>query len=775
MLDDTKILRIASILNLSTTKNRENTISSLITNILFQYNEELTATEIYDLIKETFNIQPFKNEIEESLRKQVAQGNMEEVAGLKYKLSEKSIIPLRKDELHYKLETEERFKRFEVFVRNMTKDIDEIDLKELWSAFNNYIYECFYQYGENAIKHFQAAKPEEEREKLIDESPYKNSITKIKPTLKDLFKKVIIQFAYKLDLGDIIFLESLAKKTLSFYSLGLPKELHEEIEDINLVDWIIFVDTNFLYSILNLHKHPENEASIEFLNLVQRNNLKIKFKFIPVTLKELQHKKEVFEELIPKTNFKESHIKSLLQSEKLDAFSQAYYEKYLKDPSSTLHPSEVINTAERTLTYVKHIEKYNAKYEMFEESYLNARVTEYERYLNVINETRGEKGLPPKFKHETQLYHDIFLREIIDYLRFQVNKERPKTFSEIKFLGVTLDKTLINYDKAILSKTAFGDFIIPNFFLPSFLLGKIYQLLPLQTENYKQAFITAIATFSFFENIQTSKDIQKFVNYYKNMGLDDDKLLLSFITDEFFIKRFFENETEEKRKDFIESEINKKFKELNIKAVEAEKENTELKEKLSGRTEESQSTSELLKKNESIIRDLKLKEELLETELKKVKLRKEALTPAIAQRSLTDEIEIRNLQDENKNIKETLASIEYKQLLEEYYKKKKLFKESKWIEFSKKKKYIFLWYLLFWILPGIILFIIYENTEIDNPLVKYLIPIVIYIANSILSFINKNSIAFSFNYLFNKGNLKRRCFLEFDEQFTEEPPLKPVI
>jgi len=118
-----------------------------------------------------------------------------------------------------------------------------------------------------------------------------------------------------------------------------------------------------------------------------------------------------------------------------------------------------------------------------------------------------------------------------------------QTFSEIKYLGVTLDKLLIAFDKFELGKRRR---VIPNFYTPSFLLDRIRKFAPIQTDNYKRAFITAISSFNFYDkSVKKSKDAQKFVNYYRSKGLNDEKILLSFLTDDLFLDSFFREETNE--------------------------------------------------------------------------------------------------------------------------------------------------------------------------------------------------------------------------------------
>ena len=246
-----KITKISEILNLSTTENRTNTIRSLVENILFSYNEELTRDEIINLVLEMFDIDLFKNEVEEVLAKLIDIDSIS-IKDNKYKISDAKYSEIHRLNVVNKTNEENRFERFDKLIREF-ETIDKEELKTLWTHFNYYLIECFYQYGENALKFFKV-NGDDASDKLIDEKPFRNTITQFKDEkLKRIFKKLVEIFPSKLSVEDLNYLESLARKTLSFYSLGLPKELHEELTNLELVDWLIFVDTNFLYSILDLH------------------------------------------------------------------------------------------------------------------------------------------------------------------------------------------------------------------------------------------------------------------------------------------------------------------------------------------------------------------------------------------------------------------------------------------------------------------------------------------------------------------------------------------
>lgn len=285
-----KISKIARILELSSTETRENAISSFIENVIYFFdNEALTIKDILECISELFDIQPIENEIQIIIESLIKRGDLISPQN-KFKLSDEKFLQIKRTALKVEESAQQRKKRFSLLIKELG-EVNEKELNLLWEHFNEYLYECFYQYGEYALNNFVQSNNQENQLRLVNGSPYHNAIKKISnPNTKEIFQKLVMYFAQKLNTDDLDYLESLANKTLSFYSLGLPKNLHQEVLK-SQIDWTILVDTNFLYSILGLHKNVETDASIELLKIVKELNLNVRFKYIPATIQELKRKK----------------------------------------------------------------------------------------------------------------------------------------------------------------------------------------------------------------------------------------------------------------------------------------------------------------------------------------------------------------------------------------------------------------------------------------------------------------------------------------------------
>ncbi|SEJ41838.1 hypothetical protein SAMN04487995_4595 [Dyadobacter koreensis] len=578
----------------------------MIDSILYSYGEPLSLSSIVSLIQDIFKINPNHHELTEAINFQLKESQLFSSDG-KISLTAEKYLDLQALDIKSKEEQQSRFGRFKQ-IANPELQIDS-KINKLWIVFNEYILDTFYQYGESAVNHFRLYNIDSD---IRETNSYKNALEKLSQDERILFKEVVLKFTNSLSSQDIEYLDSLANKTVSFHSLGLPNDLHLEVIDKEIFNWVIFVDTNFLFSILNLHKHPENQAAHELIKLVNLSKLRIDFRYTPFTLKELKGQKSEFSNNIPKEKFTKSQISAMLRSGKLDSFSEAYYKNLLNNSEATLHPTEVIDYSEKTLQ-VSNITKFNSDFAKISEEYLEKCIGEYQHYINIINDAYQQRNsIKSIYKSEKQLHHDVFLREAILYLQ-AATKTNPENLSQKKYLGLTLDKLLIKYDKYELSKQS-HDYVLPNFYLPSFLLKKLYQILPIETQDHKKAFVTAIATFTFFESSEKSKEVQKFVAYYRNMGLEDEDTLLSFITDEFFLNGFFRENIYQA--DFIESELNRRLK-------STQQENNQLKsEKFQIERSERAEEDEIARFQEEIDH-LKNIEKVYSASLKKVQVKRE--------------------------------------------------------------------------------------------------------------------------------------------------------
>lgn len=609
-----KLDRIITTLNLVGSDTREETIRSMIENSLYSYNEPVEPKNLQEIIKVDFGISLFENELFSTIDSLQNEHLIQVVDGGKIRLSEERYRELLKIELGIKdQEAKRKTALIDIFNSHADRSLSQDELNTLVTTFTEYIHECFLEYGKKAISFFAPSQFEITQTSHIE--IINSNLRKLSDnSLNDLFKKVINDFPKYINSDFLDYLEKLAKKTECFYSLGLTKDLHDEIINIKFIDWVVFLDTNFLYSILNLHRHPETYACKELIKLVNQYHLGIKFTYTNETRKELLNKRDEFKSHILNTNFTPGQIRALLKSEKLDDFSKSYFESKLNDPE-TPHPTEVIDE-HIVILRQQNIQIYQSKFMRLSEDFIKDQISKFRDYERMRNEVRTDKKLPLKYEKDLDLLeHDIFLREAVLSLR----NHRATNLNEIKYFALTLDKALIGYDKQDTNRSD-RPIKVPVFFLPSFFLSKITKFLPVVTDDYKRAFITAISSIAFEQsNKKVSYSLQQSVRKFHNMGITDERLILSCVSQKVFLDEFENLKNESDQENFIESAINKKIEELENEKSRLSSQLEYTHEKIRQfKSNESEKNNVIEKLNDDI-KEITSTQKIYENELKKAK------------------------------------------------------------------------------------------------------------------------------------------------------------
>lgn len=600
--------KILETLSLSASDTREDTIKSIIRTTLLESNIPIDLSELKDNIDIVYEISLYDTEFNPILKTLYEDGEIIISSKSLYSLAEEEKTKLIELEAKRRSSEVIRFQNFKNFINEKSKTkIAEPDIKLLWETLKNYFYGCFFQYGVKAIEFLHPQNLKSESTNYINGEVFNDALKKLaNQELSNIFKIAVDLFPDYATKEDLDFIDEIGQKTLSFASLGLsPEQAYEDL-DKELIDWTLYLDTNFLFSILDLHSNIENEASKELLKLVVLNKdiIKIKFRYSELTLKELRHKKDDFHNL--DESLTDSAVRAILKSDDLDEFARKYYSELLNNRDGTLHPTKIIDLAEMTLPKDGVLISRNHKQiDSLGESYINERIVEYQRYIDAVNETRMEfskrKYLPfrPYYRSDSQITHDVVLREVILDSRRLFKKEEVKTFNEVRYFGLTLDELLIKYDSY--NSRSSGLIKYPTFFRPSFLLNKLVKLLPIKTPDYKKAFIKAVSARGFYKDPQKSNDIIKVVTYLKKYGIDNESVLLNLITEKLFMDKYHQENVKEgfNSDEFFESEMNVVLANKEKEVLNSKAELADLAEKTKLEIEEKEKLKVQNKKNEA--------------------------------------------------------------------------------------------------------------------------------------------------------------------------------
>lgn len=583
-MEKKKSIKILSTLSLASSDTREETLKTIIINTLFE-KKEVLRDALQVEIKDSFGFEPYSSELVEILNTLFDSNVIKNVDG-KILLSDEERLRVTLLDAEIKEKEKIRFQNFKNFIIDELEiNIEISKIKILYSVFVEYLYYCFYEFGEEALNYFS---PKLREIDLTNEDYLQQSFQKLGDnTLCSILKTVIDKYPENISKQDLEFLNELALKTQSFASLGYSPDQSQEVIDLNLIDWVLYLDTNVLYSILNLHSHPENEACKALIQLILDNSshLKIVLRYSELSVAELVSKKDDFKYL--DKSITDSAIRGLLSSDKLDEFSRQFYTNLLQNRSATLHPSKVIDLSSSTLKAKKiEVSRNSKRLENIGEEYINIRIQEYLRFVNEKNEIRNDfkkkKGINLRnlFRSDKQATHDISLREIILSQRNSSTKDQEHlTFNNVKYYAITLDNILIQYDQQErVGNTDIRSF--PVFFKPSFLLSKLIKILPIKTDNYKKAYFKALTARGFNKDTKRSEDIINIVNYLKSQGIDNEEIINNLISEDLFLEKYKEESKSNPSFDsgiFIEGVLNEQFAEKQSELIKAREELSKIK------------------------------------------------------------------------------------------------------------------------------------------------------------------------------------------------------
>ncbi len=691
-----KHVKILSALSIAASDTRKDTFVSIVIRTLYEVGT-CEKKELSEYINEQFGFEPYQSELSETVNFLISE---DKVLCTKETLSlsneEKAAIDSQ--DIAIRDKEKARFQNFKNFItEELEAKVEGHQIRLLWATFLEYLYNSFFEYGEDALRTLHPHILSGEGRNGYYESILGTTITKLESDeLKKLFKKVIERFPDFASSEDIDFLNELAQKTLSFSSLGFEPEIALDAIKHDIVDWVLYLDTNVLYSLLDLHSHPENDSCKALVQLIRDNQdyVKIKLRYSDITYKELGHKKADFELLDDKLT--DNSINALLKSDNIDGFSKTFYENLLNNRESTIHPTEAIELSQDTLKR-KTIEigRNSKRIEHLGENYIDKKIQDYFAYITRKNEARleycTEKSITfhPIEKSDKQARHDVILRELLLDSRAKIAKGDETSLNSIKYFAVTLDDLLIRFDRSQL-RSYNDERSFPVFFKPSFLLNKLVRVLPIKTGDYKKAFIKAVTSKGFHKESTKSRDVLKIVNYLKAQGIDDERVVYNIISQDIFLEKYHKKsqDADFNQGHFIQSELNREFKAFQDQLDSTNNELIRQSENANKKTEETQR----LEARKSLLEsDVEQYQNALKNLNKRVKQLEKKKPIDNTQAAINFEVGDERLKGER--LKEKFR-IEIENQIE----------SAKTINFKKWQRAI--WWNLFWVLPLLLISIV---------------------------------------------------------------------
>ena len=217
----------------------------------------------------------------------------------------------------------------------------------------------------------------------------------------------------------------------------------------------VFIDTNFLLTILNLHDNPSNDATFLFLELLSevKNRINVKFYIFPRTIEEFQNLIRRYKKYIESIRPTLQYAKAIEKSEEFSGVIRKYFQK-CSELNSMISPDEYFEPYLTNATVILRSKGVELQNEQLDNYVTDQRVIDdmhdqVEFRFEAFKKTFDYRKLNKK---ERELEKDkIWNKFEHDCIIWHATKDKRPTFidspRDVKNWIITLDFRFIYYDR----------------------------------------------------------------------------------------------------------------------------------------------------------------------------------------------------------------------------------------------------------------------------------------------------------------------------------------
>ena len=336
---------------------------------------------------------------------------------------------------NYLIEEEVKKKWFEVISSNYTLEKDS--LLKMWDILTEYFGELFEKNGIQTVNFLTSNILKKETDFNNNLSILDSILEKNKTIQKSIFINCLNSFIQNADKTIAKYISQLADAAFTSYALMTDKQTKNFLNS-KFTDMRLFLDTNFIFGILDLHKNNEDSSAKGIIEEIKRKNLPFKLVFHPETLNEFKRTIESKSYLIRNTKWtKEISRIAVTEIEKLSPLEELYHKQNMNeeiDPNIFLEKYEHIDIILQEMGLIEYFPKYISEQEEYDIE------TDIESYKNFLENNN-------KVKPSLSLKHDIIvLREVRS-----LNSKKTK-FLDAKAFFLSSDYVLGKFEKQYYKK-----------------------------------------------------------------------------------------------------------------------------------------------------------------------------------------------------------------------------------------------------------------------------------------------------------------------------------
>jgi len=481
-------------------------VQRLIVAAAWMAGEGLTPQAISDRLRDAFAVNLASSTVEKQLRLLCDSNTLVALHDGRFKIAEGSL-----KEFEASVAEAEAIARRagEKFAALLTRCCPSLNAAETWTAFRDeLLVPLIHEMGARTYELVSGSRME-----LGERARFQEFLERYPPELRDPLRRAAIDF---MDPSDADVRACILRELNAYFFLEAGNLGEETVHALTTLpgrtpSFVLFVDTNFLFSILQLHENPSNEAARALMDVIQRLGGKVSVKLYvsPITVDETRRVLEFCERDLAELQLppKLSHV---ALASGLRGFAQKFAEESSR-ATGRLAAKDYFRPYVTDLIRIlrdKGVELHNRK--------IDAYRTKQEVIDDLNDQLEFEKrrpGVRPK-GYET-LLHDMVLWHFVADQR-SVEIESPL---DAVFWVVTVDYRLLGFDAY---KRAQGATTTPVCLHPATLMQLLQFWIP-RTPEFEEAVVGTLRLPFLFQEFDPAAErvtirILRALSRFENVG-----------------------------------------------------------------------------------------------------------------------------------------------------------------------------------------------------------------------------------------------------------------
>ncbi|MEQ7801920.1 hypothetical protein ABDJ41_19145 [Pedobacter sp. ASV1-7] len=338
-------------------------------------------------------------------------------------------------------------------ISQVLSSIEPIKYDALWKNLTDYLFNVFEQHG---IETLTLLNPSN-NVSTDDQKSLLVILDKVIAENKNEFEKetlviAINQFILKADEERTTYISQLVDATFTSFALTSDSDTVNFLNN-RLQNLVLFLDTNFIFGILDLHKNTEDASAREILSEIKKNKFPFKLTYHPETLSEFKRAFDAKALFIKSTKWSRETSRLALEVDGLSPLEELYHKENVNqsiDPDVFLDKYDHVDLIIKDLGLIEH---NVTKSSIYESADLEEDIAKYQSFYEAIRHRKPKSY--QGFKHDIEV-----LREVRS-----LNHKKTK-FLESKAFFISSDYILSKFEKEYYKKRWEISFIIaPSTFL----------------------------------------------------------------------------------------------------------------------------------------------------------------------------------------------------------------------------------------------------------------------------------------------------------------------